>query len=121
MLLSAQALGEKISDPSHLETFKEYTEYWRIQFRELLDFDGDRSPSESYFYEENALHAWSKRVRAPIAERSIAILYRFTEWPEGQIDRLSLETDFTDKEIERLEKFGGKGIVAFCRKRRGQC
>ena len=120
MLLSAQALGEKISDPSHLETFKEYTEYWRIQFRELLDFDGEKSPNEHYFYEENALHAWSSQVRAPIAERSVAVLYRFTEWPDDQIDRLSLETDFTEKEIEKLEKFGVTGIVNFCRRRRRQ-
>jgi hypothetical protein len=95
MLLSTQALGNKISDSRHRETFNEYTEYWRVRFRELLNFDGEKSPSENYSYEKNALHAWPERVRAPIAERSIAVFYRFTEWPENQVDR-SLMAELQD-------------------------
>jgi len=117
LLLSALALGERISEPSQKETLNEYLEYWRIQFRELLDFEGERSPDEHYFYEPGSLHSWSPRVRAPIAECSIAVLYRFMQWPDGVEDRLESENNFSLNEIERMERFGAQGIAAYCRQR----
>ncbi|WP_041523140.1 hypothetical protein [Gilvimarinus agarilyticus] len=119
LLLAALGLGKKITDSSHRETFVEYTEYWRIKFRELLDFDGDSTPDESYYYEDGALNTWSRGLRAPLAERSIAVLYRFTDWPDGREDWLSFESDFTDAEIKRIDKFGNSGLAGYCRKRRG--
>ena len=120
LLLAALAIGNKIIEPSQKETLNEYIEYWRIQFRELLDLDGTSAPDEHYFYEQGAIHVWSPIGRAPIAERSIAVLYRFMQWPENVTDRLEFETDFSKDEIEHMEKFGSRGIAAYCQRRRAR-
>ncbi|GAA6206694.1 hypothetical protein [Thalassotalea sp. SU-HH00458] len=118
LLLSAQDLGNKIEDKSHKETFNEYVEFWRMKFNDLLDFHGERSPDENYFYEKGKLLVYSRGDREPISEKSIAVIYRFMEWPQNREDRLTTESNFSDIEVEKIFKFGPKGLHDYCSARR---
>jgi len=113
LLLAAQELGKKISQSSHINTYNEYLEFWRFEFRNLLCFSVDGGPEPEYFYEEGFLHAWNDRVRAPIAERTIAIFYRFMEWPNDKEDYLDSHPDFTSEELDNMLKRGAHNIVRY--------
>ncbi len=54
--------------------------------------------------------AYSGRVRDPLSEKSMAVLYRFIRWPAGLADPIGKEPVFTDDEIERMQAFGPRGL-----------
>lgn len=113
LLLAGIALGAKITDECHKGTFAEIIEYWRIQFRERIEPNGNGPDDKHYYYEDGALLAYSTRARAPLAEQSIAVLYRFIEWPEGRGDRLTRENRFSETEIHSL-RFHARGLYEYC-------
>jgi len=48
----------------------------------------------------------SEGDRDPISETSLAVLYHFCEWPEGQTDPISNEPGFSDEELHDMEIWG---------------
>lgn len=87
-LLAAEALGDKIIEQSHRETLDEYFAYWRYRFWELLQFEEKgKTPPESYFYKGDKPLSWVPGERAPISEKSVAVIHRFMKWPKDLPDR----------------------------------
>lgn len=114
LLLAALSLGKQITDPSHKDTFREYVDYWRVQFNDLLNPRGSKKPDKYYYYEEGALCGWTRDQRAPLSEKSLTVIYRFMEWPDGVHDRIADEPNFSDQELSRLELLGITGLYEYC-------
>ena len=104
LLLAGQDLGLKISDESHRETYIEYSDYWRIKFRDLLQFHGQRSPSFAYFHNDSG---------DPIARESILVFYRFVQWPKDMPDRLGLVPPISGEEIPNMAISGARETGRF--------
>jgi len=114
LLQSALDLEVNISDASHKHIFNEYKFFWHIKYHELLKFDEPEIIEKHYFYEEGKIFSWSPGDREPVAESSIATLYRFTQWPEEREDR---RADFTPEERHRIETFCDNGLRGYVRER----
>ncbi len=64
----------------------------------------------AYFAEKiEHSYAYSSKTRAPIAEKSLAVIYRFIQWPKRE-DRLQGVEKFTDDEIHQFETFENHGL-----------
>ncbi len=113
LIITAEALGKNITEPSHRLIYREKKEFWRTRLYELIWPSIEGLPSS--FYAENPEHmtAHSGRVRDPLSEKSLAFLYRFVRWPENMPDPLGDEPTFTDEEIERMQTFGPHGLGGF--------
>ena len=54
-------------------------------------------------------NVWSGDQRAPLSERSLAYLYRFIKWQEGEGDPVAT-LEFTDEEVEQMRTHGPTGL-----------
>lgn len=121
-LLTAQELVEKITDPTHKLVYEEQLEFWRTELYKLLSpLGAEGSLMDEKYFADEAQHAFvhSAEVRAPIDEKSLAVVFRFIQWPDDRPDRLASVDRFTDEEIDRHSKFGHRGLASFlsaCRK-----
>lgn len=48
--------------------------------------------------------------QVPLSERSLAVLYRFIEWPDDMEDPLKNDKSFTKEEINKMALLGSKGL-----------
>ena len=69
-------------------------------------------PKPLYFAEnkELALGTWEGQ-KSPLAEKSLAVIFRFIEWDSERIDLIKDITDFTEEEIEKHETFKFRGLA----------
>lgn len=111
LLATAEKLSEQLAEPSHLTIYREEKEYWRGRLYDLI-FPSVPEGLPSTFYAEKPEHmiGWSGRVRDPLAEKSLARLYRFIQWPKERPDPIGSEPEFSDEEIERMRTFGPRGL-----------
>jgi hypothetical protein len=117
LLLAALELGAKLTEQSHKDTYAALVEYWRVKFRERIQPNGRGPEDEHYYYEKGTLRGYSRNQRAPISEPSVAVIYRFMDWPEGRQDRLENAKKFTDDELSRV-RFTASGLYQYCLARR---
>ena len=111
LLLTAQKLGTRITEPAHKEIFLESREYWRAKFYALLNPSNEGFPED--YYAEKVKHmacSYSAYDREPLAEKSLAIMYRFLKWPSDYQDPAYDVTNFTDDEIDKMVTFGPRGL-----------
>ena len=111
LLAESKSLGEAIGDSTHRRQFELEETYWQTRFRDLILPSGVEFPDD--FYAASPKHAitWGEHERAPIAESSLAYLYRFANyWPRDRVDPLGDVAKFTDKEIEDFVDFGPRGL-----------
>ena len=110
LIITAEALGKNITEPSHRLIYREKKEFWRTRLYELIWPSIEGLPSSFYAESPEHMIAHSGRVRDPLSEKSLAFLYRFVRWPENMPDPLADEPTFTDEEIERMKTFGPRGL-----------
>ncbi len=108
---TAERLGAKISEPSHQDVYREKREYWRSRLYELIFPEPPQGlPSEFYSTTPDLMLAYGRRDKEPLAEKSLAYLYRFIRWQDGTLDPLAEVSGFTEEEIAHMETFGPRGL-----------
>ncbi|TAJ18729.1 MAG: hypothetical protein EPO60_08155 [Rugosibacter sp.] len=110
LIITAETLGKRITEPSHELIYREKKEYWRTRLYELIWPSIEGLPSSFYAESPEHMIARSGDVRDPLSEKSLAFLYRFVRWPEDTPDPLGNEPNFTDEEIDRMRSFGPRGL-----------
>ncbi len=110
LIVTAERLGNDITEPSHQSIYREKKEYWRTRLYELIWPSIEGLPSSFYAEKPEHMIGHSGDVREPLSEKSLAFLYRFIRWPEGTPDPLGSVPHFTDEEIERMVTFGPRGL-----------
>lgn len=111
LISTAETLSTHIAEDSHKTIYQEKRKYWRSTLYDLL-FPSPPDGLPSAFYAEKPEHmiASSRRTRDPLSEKSIAYLYRFIRWREGEADPIGQELNFSAEEIERMRTFGPRGL-----------
>lgn len=112
-ILAAQELSMDISEPTHAKVYQEHLEYWRTRFYSLLSPLGkEGSPmGPTYFVEKpEDTFGYSGATRPPLAEKSLAVVFRFIEWPKNREDRLHDVPLFKDEEIDHYRLFAHDGL-----------
>lgn len=113
-ILASQGISKDITESTHKKVFEEHLEYWRTRFYSVLSPLGKAGGPmpEAYFAEkpEHVVFAYSDGVRSPIAEKSLAVIFRFIEWPKDKEDRLQDVPLFTDEEIKHYRLFAHEGL-----------
>jgi hypothetical protein len=110
LIRTAQAVAKKIEEPSHREIWNEQINYWRGRFYDMI-FPGKEGFSSDYYAEKpEHMFVYSGDERSPLSLKSLAVLYRFIRWPEGQEDPIRGEPPFTEEEIQKMLAFGPRGL-----------
>jgi hypothetical protein len=110
LISSAEKIATLITQKNHCLIYREKREYWRALFYDLICPSVEGLPSSFYAEEPDHMNAYMGGDRPPIAERSLAFMYRFVKWPEGIEDPIGSEPLFTDQEIDRMSTFGPRGL-----------
>jgi len=91
MLLRYHALKVHISEPDHQQIMEENEEYQRLRFYVLLDRCKDELDHEYFRGPED-----HPQDSDEIDDRSIAVIFNFTRWPDGRPDPID---DVDDVEL----------------------
>ena len=110
LIKSAQAIANKIEEPSHREIWKEQLNYWRGKFYDLIFPNMEGFPPDYYAEKPEHMFVHGGDDRDPLSLTSLTVLYRFIRWPEGQEDPIQGEPAFTEKETGRMLGFGPQGL-----------
>lgn len=110
LIRTAQAVASKIQEQSHRDIWKEQLNYWRGRFYDLIFPNPECFPPDYYAEKPEHMFVHGSDDRAPLSLTSLAVLYRFIRWPEGQDDPILGEPAFTEEEIERMLSFGPQGL-----------
>jgi len=117
LIIEAENISKKITQETQIEIFNESREYWRHKFHDLIFPSVEGFPESFYAAQpEHLTSHWTEPDRAPLSEKSLAILHRFIQWPKNKKD-FSYDVDFfTDEEIENMEMFGPRGLGKLMKK-----
>lgn len=110
LVTTAQRLADHIEEESHKRVWEIIRLYWRAQFREMLFPDGEGLPGTYFAGSAEKMRTWFDEDRAPVDQRAIAVLFRFTEWSETDEDPIKNEEYPTNDEIDHMYKFGPYGL-----------
>ena len=113
-LLTAKNFSRKIDENSIKEKFWDEEEYWRMRFYNLFKPTDLNAFSTDSQYFSNP----SETTDDCIDKRSIAVIYRFIDWPEDRPDPIDNVEKFTEQEIKKMH-FGMYGIKEYIKKNRG--
>lgn len=105
MLKTSENLSNKILFDSHRDAYIEDRQYWRTKFWNIIK----SLPSEYYAEKPEHLIMHNAQDRAPLAESSLYVIYKFMEWPKDYQDPLD-NYRFTDEEIETMQVRGPRGL-----------
>lgn len=97
-LAVAQRLAAKIEVQSIREIYEDEQEYWRTQFFDFFkpyDLHGFASNIDNF--QESKLGAGDA-----LEPRSVTILYKFIDWPEGRPDPIEEQPEYTEEEVANL-------------------
>ncbi|WP_128003693.1 hypothetical protein [Piscinibacter defluvii] len=110
LLLSARTAARNISPASSglRALYEGEEEHWRHQFYELLQplSIGGVGTQAAYFQADGASN------RGEIDERSIRVIYSFTEWPPDRLDPIDEVPRYTEAELDNL-RVGMVGIRGY--------
>jgi hypothetical protein len=108
---AAIEVATAISEPSHLRIWTDELNYWRGRFYDLIHPILDGAEGD-YFAErpEHWVDGHAGDERGPIDPRSLAVFYRFIQWPEDRADPLSDVPDFSDEEVRRMQLFRARSL-----------
>lgn len=110
LIKTAQAVADKIEEQSHRDIWKEQLNYWRGRFYDLIFPSVECFPPDYYAEKPEHMFTHGSDERDPLSPTSLAVLYRFVRWPEGQDDPILGEPEFTEEEIKRMLHFGPQGL-----------
>ena len=111
LVRTAEELAELITEGSHQRIWERRKEYWRGRLYDLINPEGKGFPSTYYAEKPEHMLAYTPdEDREPLAPRSLAVLYRFIDWPSDVIDPIKNEPYFSEDEIERMATFGPRGL-----------
>src|SRR3990167_5955428 len=102
LLVTAEEVGKLITIKSHQLIWQQTREYWRGQFRDLINPEPDGFPASYYAASGKEFMFGTDGQNQPLAESSLTALYKFIEWPKGTMDPLKKESRFTDEEVEEM-------------------
>lgn len=108
LIKTSQDTSELITEPSHKRIYNIELSYWRYKFSEILTV-GDKHHTfpEEYFAEKPIDHHFKLgEGRSPLSLISLAFMYKFVKWPEGELDPLDGVEPFTEQEINKMITFG---------------
>lgn len=109
LLKQAQKIGAKIELKSHRGLYGDIETYWRARYHDLLSH-GERFP-ENYFSRQPN-HSRDARI-LPLDLTSLAVIFRFAIWPEGQPDPLDGEPRLLENEIRYWRIVGHHGLASY--------
>ena len=115
-LITSENISKLVAVKSHKKIYRERREYWQARFYDLINPSGEGFPEDYYADSPKNMIMSSEEEREPLDESSLAVMYRFVLWPKGFEDPLKNEPKFTDKEIDRMERFGPKGLGRLIKK-----
>ncbi|HCF3751144.1 TPA: hypothetical protein NID23_005733 [Pseudomonas aeruginosa] len=110
LIAISETISDKIILKSHKLIWQEQQEYWRGRFRDLVSPTREGFPPEYYADKPQDYIHRTESTRAPLAEKSLAVIYRFVEWPKNRVDPLSKHTLFSDEEIVNMGVTGPRGL-----------
>lgn len=110
LIRTAESIADLVTVDSHRRIWREQEEYWRGRLRDLIRPENNDFPKEYYAAKPEHLLGYSNGDQIPLSERSLAVLYRFVQWPDDMEDPLKNDTSFTKEEIEKMALFGPKGL-----------
>lgn len=101
LLLSAEDVSKRISSDSDglRALYEGENEYWRHQSYELFDEPGVRSASRSAGFFGGPTPHGNRRLE----ERSIRVIYEFSQWPEGKMDPIDKVPKYTKDELAEMK------------------
>lgn len=109
LLKQAKTIGAKIEIKSHRDLYRDIEAYWRARYHDLLSH-GERFP-ETYFSRQPN-HSRDARI-LPLDLTSLAVIFRFAIWPEGQPDPLDGEPRLLENEIRYWRIVGHHGLASY--------
>lgn len=83
LLSSAEIISASITEDSHLRIWKNECEYWRVRFRDLILASTD-SPQDFLTERPEHLNGRSGNDAGHPPPHSLAALYRFIHWQDGE-------------------------------------
>jgi len=110
LIRTAEGIAGLVTVESHRRIWREQNEYWRGRLRDLINPGIESFPKEYYAAKPEHMLSYGDDDRQPLSERSLAVLYRFVQWPEGLEDPLKNDISFTKEEIQKMALFGPKGL-----------
>lgn len=114
-ILASQELAKNVDLKNHKRILHETEMFWRGKLFDLLRIDKGSFSSEYYAVSSERTMVWSEGIRAPISARSLAVIYRFVEWPKDASDPIQNVAVFSGPEIDRMEILGLEGLVSHFR------
>lgn len=106
LIRTAENIAALVSMESHQRIWREKKEYWRGRLRDLIKPEKNEFPMEYFAEKPEHMIAYSEKDRAPLSQKSLAVLYRFVEWPSDVEDPLKNEKSFTKEEIDNMTRLG---------------
>lgn len=111
MIRTSERLGKKITDKAHRSIYEVKREFWRTRFHSLIWPSEEGLAQQYYALEPSHMRGWSGKIaREPLEEKSLAVLYRFVEWPADVPDPIANEPKFSDGEIHKMRTFGPRNL-----------
>lgn len=110
LIRTAESIADLVTVESHRRIWQEQKEYWRGRLRDLIRPENNDFPKEYYAAKPEHMWGYGDGDQIPLSERSLAVLYRFIQWPDDMEDPLINDTSFTKEEIEKMVVFGPKGL-----------
>lgn len=106
-LLASKKFSEEIYYKEHKYIYEEYEEYWRTKL--FLFLDKHKKQLDKRYFADKAEDAIATHLteRLPLAEQSLAVIFRFIEWEEGKEDKIKDIDRFSDEEIKGYKLVGG--------------
>lgn len=110
-ILTAQNISKEISEESHKKIYYEYENFWRTKFYSFLE--SFKSDMDIRYFADKKEHALCTQLedRQPLAEESLAVIFRFTKWQENREDLIPKICPFTNEEIEKFKFSGYQGLA----------
>lgn len=110
LICTAENIAVLLIEESHKRIWEEKKEYWRGRLRDLILPNSDGFPETYYAANPQLMVSWGDKDQEPLSEKSLAVLYRFIQWPENMEDPLKSQKKFSENEIEKMATFGPKGL-----------
>lgn len=110
LIRTAESIAGLVTVESHRRIWREQKEYWRGRLRDLIKPEKSDFPKEYYAAKPEHMWGYGDGDQVPLSERSLAVLYRFIQWPEDMEDPLKNDKSFTEEEINKMALFGPKGL-----------
>lgn len=110
LIRTSEQVAALITEESHMQIWKAQKEYWRGRLYDLIQPSSEGFPSDYYADKPEHMLMYLDDVRAPLSERSLAVLYRFIKWPKDVQDPMEGDASFTAEEAHEMVTFGPRGL-----------